>query len=385
MLPRIRLLVLVLALSVALAGCGDGRVVSERRLDELWSSFKVQYMNADGAVVDPLRNGTVTSEAQSYALLRAVWMNDREAFDRTWAWTREHLARADGLHSWLWDPAVGRVIDENSATDGDEDIAFALLLAARAFQRPDYADRAREIVQAIRRSAGVRTTDGWMPSAGNWAGPERIINFSYFAPYAYRYFARIDPEGQWDAALRTGYRVVEEITAGIAPLLPPDFAVLTAEGRVAGLPEGSRLSRDFSYDAIRILWRLELDCRVMQEPRGCAIVDRLLDRLERLRQRDGRFLSRYAISGQPLTVDESPSFAAAFLPAYTRRYPEVAAVLRRTTLSGDTLAAVRASKRRYYDANWIWFGLAASDGVIAARLPPLEAVARPVAAGPRVH
>ena len=357
------------------AGCRNPHREADQRLADLWTAYQARYVGAAGEVHDALRDGQVTSEAQSYAMLRAAWMRDAAAFDRAWTWTRTHLARPDGLFAWLWDPAGNRVADPNSATDGDEDIAFALVLGARAFNRPDYDEAARSIMRSIRQSARVDVRGGWMPSAGNWAGPERIVNFSYFAPYAYRYFDRLDPGGQWGAAIDTGYRVIEQATVGIAPLLPPDFVTLDEGGRAGALPPASRLSADFSYDGVRILWRLELDCRVMREPRACTIVDRLVERLERLRQRDGgRFLSRYAISGQALANDESPSFAAAFLPAYSRRYPEVAARWRQTTLSEDTLKAIRESDRRYYDANWVWFGFAAADGVIGERLPALDAL-----------
>ena len=43
----------------------------------------------NGAYVDA--SGTVTSEAQSYALLRAAWTGDRATFDRAWNWTQTNL------------------------------------------------------------------------------------------------------------------------------------------------------------------------------------------------------------------------------------------------------------------------------------------------------
>ena len=34
--------------------------------------------------------------------------------------------------------------------------------------------------------------------------------------------------------------------------------------------------------------------------------------------------------------------------------------------------ALMAAPARYYDANWTWFGLAAADGLLEARTPPLQ-------------
>src|SRR5206468_11130592 len=133
-------------------------------------------------VRDPLRGGRVTSEAQSYALLQAAWLRDADTFERVRTWTDDNLKRPDGLYAWLWDPRDGgRVIDVNTATDGDTDIAFALVIAADAFNRPDYRAEAQEIVKAIRAHASLRLKTGWFPSAGNWAAAERIANLSYFA------------------------------------------------------------------------------------------------------------------------------------------------------------------------------------------------------------
>ena len=41
----------------------------------------------------------------------------------------------------------------------------------------------------------------WFPTAGNWANNERLVNLSYFLPYAYPEFDKLDPEGQWLAAV----------------------------------------------------------------------------------------------------------------------------------------------------------------------------------------
>ena len=82
----------------------------------------------------PERDGGTISEAQAYALLRAVWAGDEATFARVHAWTVSNLSRPDHLLSWHWgrrpDGAWG-VLDANTASDGDLDYALALILAAR--------------------------------------------------------------------------------------------------------------------------------------------------------------------------------------------------------------------------------------------------------------
>src|SRR5487761_1306276 len=122
------LAIATLAAGLALAGCGaaspvmpaaPGRATaggsssasavaaepSSRLLSVLqqgWAGYREAFIRPEGRVIDPTRGGITTSEAQSYALLRAVWMGDRATFDTAWRWTVAHLqVRGDGLFASL--------------------------------------------------------------------------------------------------------------------------------------------------------------------------------------------------------------------------------------------------------------------------------------------
>jgi hypothetical protein len=347
----------------------------EDRLAAMWTAYRGHYMHPGGDVRDPLRDGRVTSEAQSYALLQAAWLRDRDTFERVRHWTDAHLRRPDGLYAWLWDPGgSGRIVDANTATDADIDIAFALTIAAVVFERPDYADEARRIVRAIREVASVQIGQDRLPSAGNWAQRERIINLSYFAPYAFAYFEQLDPDAGWLRTIDIGYDLVAKATAGRPLRLPADFAVVTAAGELADLPRSSTLGRSFSYDAIRIVWRLEAACRLGLPDNRCGEPSLLGARLDDLWRRDGRFAAAYDWDGRARSSEESLSFYGAFLPTFSRHLPNTAESWRDTVLTPRTLADLARSSRRYYDANWVWFGLALEDGFIVRRTPSIDAV-----------
>jgi len=355
----------------ALAFAACARVTPEQRLAGLWDAYRANYMSADGYVIDPLRSGQVTSEAQSYALLQAAWLRDRQTFDRVLHWTTTHLQRPDGLFSWLWDPAGGgRIVDANSATDAEIDTAFALIIAADAFDEPAYRDEAARLVRAIRTHASLAVGDAWFPSAGNWAGPERVVNLSYFAPYAFAYFDALDPGSGWLRAIDIGYQLLAATTGGRPARLPPDFMRVTDEGMPAPLPPSSALSSRFSFDGIRIPWRIEMDCRLRGEPRACA-AQPLVGRLRDLLARDRLLVSGYALDGRPESRQESLSFYGALLPSLARTSPDEAATWRRSRLSERQLAQVRDAQNRYYDANWIWFGLALADSIAVSRTPKM--------------
>lgn len=320
---------------------------------------------APGYVLDRTRgDGEAISEGQGYALLRAAWMCDEPAFDRIFAWVEANLRRPDGLYSWTWSARTGRLIDFNTATDGDQEIAFALILAAHAFARPELEARARELLVAIRTHEAIEVPGGWFPAAGNWAVAERIVNLSYFIPYAYADFARVDPDGRWDEVTRTGYALLERVLQRPGEVLPPDFMVVNEDGSIAPLPESSKLARDFSFDAMRLYFRVALDCAFTGRPEACDGPLRA-DALVEMLRRDGAIYTRYATSGRPLSSDESLSFYGGVLPLLERQAPAYARHLRDGKLSLAELASISTRPDRYYDLNWLWFGIAAAEGLLA--------------------
>jgi endo-1,4-beta-D-glucanase Y len=371
-------------LLVIVFGCRQPPPADSREfLRESWDAYKRIYIRSEGNVVDPERGGgDTTSEGQGYAMLRAAWMRDERSFSRAFDWTEQHLRRPDGLYSWLWTPAGGgRVADANTASDADQEIAFALVIGSQVFHDKRLLDRGRQLLRAIREHERVEingTKGGWFPAAGNWAVSDRIVNLSYFIPYAYPYFARVDPDGRWDSVTEAGYDlIINTINTLEMPLdaararLIPDFMAITLEGKPAALPEGSRLSRDFSSDAMRIYWRVAVDCRLHERARACA--DPLGARqLTTMLARDGGFFTKYSTDGLPLERIESGSFYAAALPFLLLHAPASGRALRSTALSGLALNSILTARNRYFDANWMWFGLAAADGLIETATPGVE-------------
>ena len=136
--------ILGLVLLCLVLGCSSGGSEErtapakiDRILQDSWGSYVGHFISPAGRVVIPERPGESISEAQAYALLRAVWANDPATFSRVYAWTWRHLSRqeekGDALLAWRWGKdkdGVRRVLDWNTATDGDLDYALALVLAA---------------------------------------------------------------------------------------------------------------------------------------------------------------------------------------------------------------------------------------------------------------
>ena len=138
-MSKIHLFLIVLLSGLCLACQPDpSKARLEQVLTTSWQSYCRHFIKSDGQVIIPEEGGGTISEAQAYALLRAVWANDATVFNRVYAWTYKNLSRVrahgDSLLAWRWgrlpDGSWG-VLDANSATDGDLDYALALVLAAR--------------------------------------------------------------------------------------------------------------------------------------------------------------------------------------------------------------------------------------------------------------
>ena len=122
---------------LAVGACGEPQP-SPREVDRVltasWQSYRQQFISPAGRVQIPERDGGTISEAQAYALLRAVWAADQGAFAGVYAWTHDHMSRPDHLLAWHCGRRTSGswgVLDANTATDADLDYALALVLAAR--------------------------------------------------------------------------------------------------------------------------------------------------------------------------------------------------------------------------------------------------------------
>ena len=122
----------------------------------MWTSFKAANIDASARVIDYSDPRAITtSEGQSYAMFFALVANDRETFDRLLEWTEKNLAKGDitkQLPSWLWgkNGESWGIIDSDNATDSDLWIAYDLLEAARIWNEPKYAEKARAMMQLLK-------------------------------------------------------------------------------------------------------------------------------------------------------------------------------------------------------------------------------------------
>ncbi|CAN5139210.1 hypothetical protein BH23CHL1_BH23CHL1_07260 [soil metagenome] len=316
------------------------------------------YFNADGSVF---------SESQAYAMLRSVWMDDREEFDATWQWSRENLLGPDGLMAWRWDD--GQITDPNPAADADIDAALALLLAGRQWEDPELVNAGTDMVKAIWEQEVVEVNGEPHLAAGPWTTENQIValNPSYFSPYAYHIFQEVDPDHNWLWLIETSYQTL--FAVGEMPLgmetsagLPPDWIGLDrSNGALVPLELEGRDTTRYGYDAARTYWRVALHQRWMDDGRANAYLDQagfLADEANR----KGWVSAVYAHDGTVIESDPSVVGSAGAIAALLTIDPPAAHELFATEFGTN---ADRSNDQAHWDnpddlytQEWAWFSIA---------------------------
>jgi endoglucanase len=350
-------------------------------LANAWESYKKRFVK-DGRVVDPKAGDLTTSEAQAYAMLRAVYMDDQEAFDKVWSWTQKNLqVRGDGLLAWNYgetaDDGLG-VADPNSAADADTDAALALLFAARTFGDAAYEEEAVGILNDVWAQETAFVGGQRVAVAGDWARGDSdtfrpVVNPSYLSPYAYKIFAEADPYHPWSALVDSSYTILERIAqspelGGTIGLAPNWVALDPSTGQPSPANLDTLPASEFSFDASRIPWRISLDALWFGDPRA----ERALNRLSFPRKelgREGRLLASYYLDGTPAADYEATSLYAGLLPGLLFNGDPALAhrvftekILGAYNTTGSEGAYWGEDRDDYYNQNLAWFATAVMDG-----------------------
>jgi endo-1,4-beta-D-glucanase Y len=341
-----------------------------------WRHYKENYIDPSGRTVDHENNNVTTSEGESYTMLRAVWMDDQSIFDTSWKWTHENLTRSDGhIFSWLFgqrvDGTYGVLSDrggQNSASDADSDIALALLFAYSRWQDPTYLSTAKDIINDIWKTEVVIINGRPYLAANNLeknlSSPTVVINPSYFAPYAYKVFSKVDPNHPWSQLVDTSYEVLktsmnEKLDKFQTVGLPPDWILIN---RITGLIEAGKsdnLSSNFTFDAMRIPWRIALDWEWNQDSRAKEVLKNMTF-LENQWNNKKKIFAGYTHDGQIINDFETPAIYGGsigyFLVTDVKNANSIYVTKLQSLYNPDTNSW--KEELSYYDDNWAWFGLA---------------------------
>jgi endo-1,4-beta-D-glucanase Y/4-amino-4-deoxy-L-arabinose transferase-like glycosyltransferase len=346
-------------------------------LNNTWQNYKKNFITDSGQVIDKSSNKT-TSEGQSYALLRSVWIDDQSSFDKIWQWTKTNLQirKSDKLLAWqLKSDNNGKysILDTENATDGDLDAALALLLASKRWQndsikQKSYEDQAREIVQDIWKQRVVTIGDklALLPFTSQKDKNYEILNPSYFSPAHYRMFSELDKNNNWNNLAFDSYSILEEMQKN--RILIPNwikFNYKTNSFEDATSISGNE-AENYGYDAFRVFWRAGLDYKWYKRGEALNFLGRNKDFFEKEFNEKKTVAASYDKNGKRIEDYESTATDSA-----VQRVLE----LTNSTSAGrfwqskfieriDLKTGLFDSDNNYYNQNWGWITFADKEGLV---------------------
>jgi endo-1,4-beta-D-glucanase Y len=202
-------------------------------------------------------------------MVAAAYMADRATFDGLWTYAKLHLD-AKGLMNWQISSGGGTVA-AGSASDGDVDIIWGLIMASEQWSATSYLDDAKKQIVAMRSNSISR--DGMLLPGDGWGADSVMTNPSYFAPAYFRVFARVTSDNLWAGAiLDRNYQILAAV-AGSQGLVPDWSNNASAVNQ--GLLSTDHDSSTYSYDATRTPWRIAMDYCFNDEARAKAYLTKV--------------------------------------------------------------------------------------------------------------
>jgi endo-1,4-beta-D-glucanase Y len=237
-------------------------------------------------------SGTTVSEGQGYGMVIVPLMagHDPQAktiFDGLWQF---RLAHPSSIDNRLMDWNVPDNDGNDSAFDGDADIAYGLLLAHAQWGSNgavNYLQQAKNVIAGIKAKTIGPTSK--LPMLGDWVNPTSTSKFNQWATrssdfmlgHFRAYGAATNDAAYWNSVVSAVQNVVTNIQANesAATGLLPDFIQLVGTARdpqpaAANFLEGAN-DGDYWYNAGRDPWRLGVDAVLNNDPNTLAQVQKI--------------------------------------------------------------------------------------------------------------
>jgi endo-1,4-beta-D-glucanase Y len=309
--------------------------------------------------------GSTVSEGIAYGMMITVFMNDQDVFDKLWKYEQQFLGK-NGLMDWYINAAGTNRLGTGAASDADEDMAFALLMADKQWGGKGslgdtYLNIAKDLIQKIWNH---EIQDSKLFKPGDGFGGWDTINISYFSPAYYRLFGQVmNKTADWDAVIKTSYDTIENTLKDSNG--NKENGLIPAWSTSAGDPrpgfEGAPTHHQ--YDSCRTPFRIALDYCWNNEPRALTYITKATNFFSKIgatKIEDG-----YELNGKPKPSGLNPQFpqSAAFvgpIGVAAMGVPNFQSFLTELYTNVATLNLFRGGE--YYDLSWTVLSLAMMTG-----------------------
>jgi len=279
------------------------------------------HVNPDNSPDSGFDADTLTvSEAHGYGMLimARIGAQDPEArriFDGMYLFFKDHPSNIDSrLMAWKVLRSGRSVDDGDSATDGDMDIAYALIQAHERWGSTgsvNYLRAAQDMLRAIREknihpTANTILFGDWAAGMSDNERLKRGTRTSDMMLDHFRVFNKYDPSPVWQRVIDKSQQLLKTMQTDFSPQhgLIPDF-IEDAVGNNPRPAQGTLLESpndgSYGYNATRVPMRVGVDALFNKDAASRDIVLKINDGIRRLTGGDpARLASGYTLDGRPL-------------------------------------------------------------------------------------
>ena len=269
------------------------------------------------------------SEGQGYGMIITVLMAGHDplakaTYDNLWRYVRAHPSnRSKYLMAWAQKNS-GKDLDKTTASDGDLDIAYSLLLAAKQWGSSgpvNYLKEARATISEIMRCEinpktwTILLGEGLDDESGDWFATRT----SDFMPAHLKAFQQATGDIRWKKVIDAEYKLFSFMQKTYSPDagLLPDFIIHINKNPKPAQPNflESRYDGQYNYNACRDPWRMGTDYIMNGDQRAKNIVSKMNSWIRETTNNDTYNLSAgYTLAGDDINhrYFEALSFVAPF-------------------------------------------------------------------------
>jgi len=259
------------------------------------------------------------SEGQGYGMMIVALMagfdsSAQETYDCLYRYYRSHPSTTSpDLMAWM-QTRYCRSVDGGTATDGDMDIAYSLLLADAQWGRHSnipYRQKALEMIAAIKREEINPVTYIIMEANGENPRSKDYYDMrsSDFMPDHIRAFRQATGDSTWDSVLDNNYRVFQYLQDTYSPdagLVPDFIKHIHFDDKITATPAQpnyleSKYDGAYNFNACRVPWRIAADYLVSGDQRAAEFLSHINPWIRTTTKDDPDNISAgYNLSGEDL-------------------------------------------------------------------------------------
>jgi len=255
--------------------------VSTKIVKQRYRTWEKDYLRGNSQQKFVKTNSGTTdqtlSEAQGYGMLITVMaakqgFGSQKTFDQLTRYYLNHqISSQNPLMAWRQTgqgiAMVSNKAEKTSATDGDLDIAYALILADEQWGssgKIKYNKLAKKLLKSIKKHEINSTTK--LPKVGDWAinsDSSKLVRTSDLMTAYFRKFARFTGDGSWIIVAQNSQKTLRNLSNQEKTGLMSDFVTVSGSrlktGHVKANQVASKYDNQYGFNACRIPWRVAYD------------------------------------------------------------------------------------------------------------------------------